>query len=176
MDWIRSLPEYSKLLRDDSTLGEFYVVDNATNGVASTADDNHDQVLVTTQPTRAFKLVNIAGCELHVLCALDIPVGTRYIPQGDITMYERATIAGLYGYPRVRIDEHVRENKLNIVSMYDKNFHYAIAGEIVREVVAMSDGVPAALKIGSGVGIYTYATMISAWNHVSLSFAYIAPE
>jgi hypothetical protein len=183
-EYISGLPEYRELMRgyginvseqgvesrmnlitasdltDDSTDDEFVRAMNAYLAPTS--------VIVTSEAKRAFKVAQISSKAGKYVCIeLEIPVGVRAKEGFCAPVYERALITGIYAYPRVRINDLVRSQKLTIYSNHNPDFHYATAGDIKYEVVAEKCGKIEPITTESKHGIYTYDTMIEAWNHVS---------
>lgn len=125
----------------------------------------------TTEPITVYKAAEIPAKDgkltngLTVCCILEIPINTAYINEVDVTLYEHAIVEGIYAYPRIRVDAEIQSLRLNVVSSYDKSFKYANKGIISRNITAMFNGKPTPLNAESQHGIYTYKTMLEAWNH-----------
>lgn len=182
--YVSSLPEYKALaarvginVSSVSSIGLSKKSGSDTDAFSNDIEDTEDienpeptkyiepNVEVTTAPMRAYKMAEVwlGGC--NVCIALDIPVGTRYVNNGNVFRFEEAEIAGLYTYPFVRVNDLVQRNQLTIVSNHDKNFIYVKEGEI-KQIVHAQNGVNVT-RIGKNdqFGIYAYKTLIEAWGH-----------
>jgi hypothetical protein len=181
VDYVSSLPEYHALasragmrcifiaaktvgIAEDTnnSIGNDNNIDSDTED--TTCNQNND-VEVTTAPMRVYKMAEVWMQDCNVCIALDIPVGTRYLNNSNVYIFESAEIAGLYTYPFVRVNDIVQMNQLTIVSNYDKNFIYVKEGEIKQTVHAQNGSKITAIDKNQSFGIYAYKTLIEAWGH-----------
>lgn len=174
VEYVSGLREFGKLCEiagvSQSEIANVQSVGGAEDDLQQSGDaeDNYckydPKVEVTENITYAYKLAEIVQNGQGVCIEFEIPIGTRFIRDGDTTRYERADIAGVYAYPTTRVNDIIRAHGLKIVSSYNKNFVYA-NGEVKRSVVALNGKKEEPLTVNSRHGIHTYSSMIEAWDH-----------